>query len=143
VEVPVAFQFAARPYGPNSTPEEIQAIRDCIYVFENDIVMYREVPVLSLFQVDLFHQKLDEIAQEFSSYRLLVDLTHVHPPSAEIRTRLKKMFKAQKNLRSVAVFTGNNFMLSIAAQFVFSVLGPQAFSVHVTCEEALRKRQVA
>src|SRR5262245_56120625 len=103
--------------------------------------MYREVPVLSLFQIDLFHQRLDEIAEGLDSYRLLVDLTRPAPPTPELRARLKRMFKSQEKLRQVAVFTGESgdrFMLSIAAQFVFSVLGPPSFSVHNEFDEALQ-----
>jgi hypothetical protein len=129
-----------RPYGPDSTSEEIRAIQDCLCVCADDIgdiVEYHEVPVLSLFQVGLFHQRLDDIARTLPRYALLVDLTNTFPPDAEIRARLKQMFASQHNLRRVAVYTGPNFMLSVAAKFVFAVLGMQRFSVHETREEAL------
>src|SRR5262245_57097989 len=56
-----AMKLESRPYGPDSTPEEIQAIRNRVSVYDGDIVMYKEVPVQSLFQLDLFQEKLEQI----------------------------------------------------------------------------------
>jgi len=47
-------KLEARAYGPDSTGEEVQAIRDRVYKYRDGIVMYREVPIQSLFQLDLF-----------------------------------------------------------------------------------------
>ena len=46
----LSFAFEVRPYGPASTPEEVQAIKDCIYVYRPGVVMYRELPIQSFFR---------------------------------------------------------------------------------------------
>jgi hypothetical protein len=127
----------ARAYGPDSTAEEIQAIKDCIYMHSGRIMMYRELPVQSVFHLDLFESKMNELAQHLEHYDLLIDLTQAQPPSAQVRARLKKLFGGQRLLRKTAVFTGRNFMLNVAAKFVLSGSGLRSFSVHSTQEQAL------
>jgi hypothetical protein len=132
------FALEVRAYGPDSTPEEVQAIRDCIYLYKPGVIMYRELPIQSIFHLDLFQEKLIEVGGALPPYALLIDLTAARPPNAEIRSRLKTLFSAQKNLRTAAVFTGKNFMLNVAAKFVLSGIGLKSFTVHKTLEEALQ-----
>jgi hypothetical protein len=133
----MAIKLEARAYGPDSTPEEVAAIGECIYMHAPDIMMYREVPVQSLFQLDIFDQRMTELAKDLASFALIIDLTIAHPPSAEVRQRLKRLFGSFKNMRRVTVFTGRNFMLNVAAKFVLGGLGLKALSIHKTLEDAL------
>lgn len=133
----MSYKFEARPYGPESTPEEIQAIRDCISLCEPGIVCWRELPVQSLFHLDIFQQRLNEEAAKVEHYDLVIDLVEAAPPSAEIRQRLKRILTAQPKLRSQAVFTGRNFLLNIAARFVLGNLSGRILGVFKTREEAL------
>ena len=134
----MTFKFEARAYGPDSTSEEVQAIRDRVYKYRDGIVMYRELPIQSPFQLDIFQETLTEEGAGVPSYDLLIDLTEAQPPNAEIRSRLKRLFGSQANLRTAAVFTGKNFMLNVAAKFVLSGIGLKSFSVHKTLEQALQ-----
>jgi hypothetical protein len=133
----MAVELEARPYGPESTPEEIQTIRDRVYVYSGNVVMYYEVPVPSVFQLDLFGEKMEEVTKDMDSYDLLLDLTVAIPPHAEIRARLKRLFSSQAKMRRAAAFTGRNFMLNVAAKFVLGGSGLRSFSVHKTMEQAL------
>jgi hypothetical protein len=129
-------KLAERPYGPESTPEEIKAIEACIYVLADGVLMYKEVPIPSIFQLDIFERRMTELGDR-SGYRLIIDLTEAQPPSAAIRERLKRLFGGQP-LRRVAVFTGKNFMLNIAAKFVLGgIIGLKNVSIHKTREEAV------
>lgn len=132
------YKFEARPYGPGSTPEQVQAIRDCIYLHAPNIIYWRELPVQSVFQFDLFEQRLNELSQDITHYDLLIDLTEAMPPNGECRERLKPLFSGQGKMRRVAVFTGKNFMLNIAAKFVLgSSVGLKNFSVSKTLDAAI------
>jgi hypothetical protein len=126
-----------RAYGPDSTPEEAQAIRDRIYPLKDDIIMYREMPVQSPYHLQLFGEKLREVAAGRATIRLLIDLTEAQPPNAETRAGLRELFGSIKNMRYVAVYTGKNFLLNIAAKFVLSGLMSTPFSVHKSKDEAL------
>jgi hypothetical protein len=129
-------KLEARAYGPSSTPAEIAAIKERIYPYRGDILMYRELPVQSVFHLDLFEQRLNELGSKMRSYDLLIDLTEAQFPGADVRARLKKLFLGQKNLRRIAVFTGRNFLINTAAKFVLSE-PTLKFSVHTLLEQAL------
>jgi len=79
------YTFGKRPYGPESTPEEIQAMRDRIYVHGPGILYWRELPVQSLFHLDIFEQRLKELSDDLSAYDLIVDLVEASPPGPQIR----------------------------------------------------------
>ncbi len=124
-------------YGHDSTEEEIKALREHIYLYTNDTVMYKEWPVTTTFQIDLCFRKVKEITADLGSFYMIVDLTEAERPTPETRAHLKLCFNELDNLRYVAVFTGQNFMLNIAAKFVLSGCGIKSFSVHKKLEEAL------
>jgi hypothetical protein len=130
-------ELESRPYGEDSTPQEIEAIRARVYPYKDNLIMYNEVPVPSRFQLQHFEERMNEIAKTVDYYDLLIDLTVAQPPGAEIREQLKKLFGGQKKLRKTAVFTGRNFMLNVAARFVLGRAGLREFSVHKTLDEAL------
>jgi hypothetical protein len=133
----MALGIEARPYGPESTPEEIAALKERVYVHSPGVIMYREVPVMTLFQLGLFEEKLNELSAALDSYALIIDLTETEAPSAPIRARLKELFVGQTKMRQTVVYTGKNFMLNVAAKFVLAQAGLRSFSVHKTREQAL------
>jgi hypothetical protein len=127
----------ARAYGPESSAEEAQAIRDRVYLLEGDIIMYREMPVQSQFHLDIFEAKLNELSAQHQAFSLLLDLSEAQSPSAETRARLRQVFSSLTKMRAVAVFTGKNFLLNIAAKFVLHGMGVKLSTVHRTKDEAL------
>jgi len=131
------FRFEARAYGPDATPAEIQAIRDCIYLLEPGIFYWLELPVQSDFQLQIFDQRLDELTQGLSSYRLLIDLVTATPPNAAVRAALRRVFGNQRKLERAAAFSGRNFLLNVAAKFVLTSAGLENFAVYRTKEDAL------
>jgi hypothetical protein len=133
----MAVNFEARPYGPDSTEEEIKAIQDRVYLFKYDIVMFKELPVQSVFQIDLFFNKIAEIAANLEYFYMIIDLSEANRPSAEVRDHLKKRAVELTNLKYVSIFTGGRLMLNIAAKFVCVACGMKSYSVKNTLEEAL------
>lgn len=131
-------ELEARAYGPDSTPDEVQAIRDRISVLRDDIILYREMPVQSPFHLDLFDDELGRLALTMPQLALLIDLTEARPPSAETRERLRQIFGALTTLRAAAVFTGRNFVVNLAAKFVLSGLNLRSYTIHRTQEEAIQ-----
>ena len=127
----------ARAYGPNSTPAEVEALRGQIWVFAPGIIMYKEIPVLSLFHLDVYEQRLVELAATMESFKLLIDLRVAGRPNAAVRDRLKKMFARPGDMSQVAVFTGRNLLLNMAAKFVLSSAGLPRVSVVKTLDDAL------
>lgn len=134
----MGIQLEARPYGPESSQEEIAAIKSRVYWYAEGIIMYREVPVLSAFQLNLFGEKLRELASRIvDSYILIIDLTETEPPNAESRAKLRLLFAEQTKMKRAVVFTGRNFLINVAAKFVLGSVGLKSFTVHGTLTEAL------
>ena len=134
----MAYVFENRAYGPESTPEEIQAMQECITIHEPGILLWRELPVQSLFSLDVVEERLQILTRDLDRYDLLIDLVRATPPSPAVRARLKRIFTSQAKLGRVAVFTGKNVMLNVAAKFVLGgSVGLRKYSVHRDAEEAL------
>ena len=127
-----------RAYEPNSTPEEILALKDRVSFYDDEIVLYKETPVQTEFQLDICFKQIEDITSELSSFFLIIDLTEAQPPSANIRSLLRlKFMRLKDKLPYVALYTGKNFMLNLAAKFVLSNLDLKAFSIFKTKKEAI------
>lgn len=126
-----------KAYGPDSNPAEIEALRCQVWTYSPGIVMYREAPVVSLFQVSVFRQRLIEVSDNCERFDLICDLTDAARPGAEERVALKGCFSAPKNLEHVAAFAGSNLLLNMAVKFILSGLGLKSVVVVKTFEEAL------
>ena len=127
----------ARPYGPDASEAERAALRARVRWFEDDIIEYREVPVMSPFSVSLMMEAVQELAGDRRRFALLVDLTETARPDAEIRECLRSCISQERHrVRHVALFTGS-FLLSVAATFVFGHLGVEKVTTHTKREDAL------
>lgn len=133
-----------KPYTKeNSTPEEIQSIKDCIYIYEPGIIYWYETPCITEFSIAMMSEKVEEISKGLEKYAFLIDLTRAHRPNAEARMNLKKMFASPK-LTFVVVFTEKNMLLNMAAKFVLSsTVGEKKFLVVKKKEEAIEAARKA
>ena len=125
-------------YGFDSTSDQVEAIRSRICFLRDDIVLYREMLVQSLFHLDLFQEELIRVSKTLPAIALLIDLIEAKPPNVCTRERLREIFCGLTNLRAAAVFTERNFVLNIAAKFVLNGLGLRSYTIHTTREEALK-----
>ena len=127
----------ARPYGPDASDAERAALKARIRWLEDDIIEYREVPVMSTFSISFMMDAVQELAGDRSRFALLVDLTETSRPNAEIRECLRTCIARERHrVRHVALFTGS-FLLSVAATFVFGHLGVEKVTTHKMREEAI------
>ena len=127
----------ARPYGPLLTAAERETLRSQVSLRDDGIVSWREAPVTTTYQIDAYAERLAELVQPMEAYLLLVDLTDTIRPSPEVLERLREFFSTQTKMRHAAVFTGKNFLLNVAAQFVLARIGFGSYSVHKTRDDAL------
>jgi hypothetical protein len=128
----------SRAYGPDSTADEIEALKARVYEYSHDTVMWHEVPVTSEFQAKVCSDKLCELAQKFTSYFLLVDLSNTGLPEFKVMRQLSQTFSKQENLVHIAIFNEKNIFLNIAARNVLNYIGFESFSLHKTKEQALQ-----
>lgn len=116
-------QLEAKAYGPDSTPGEIEAIRARLYVLRPGVVMYREVPVPSAFQIGVFAEQLRLLTAGLAEFSMIMDLTQARPPGGAVREALRELFAGQPGLRRVAVFTGGNFIINGVAKLLLKSSG--------------------
>jgi len=133
----------AKEYGPDSSPEEIRAIQERLYLVGPGLVMYREVPHPTPFQIRLFADKLKGLTAGLGSYAMVLDLTQARPPGKRCREALRELFAAQGNLRRVAVVTGGNFILNGIAKLLLKSSGVRAPIMCRDEAEALATAQTA
>lgn len=116
-------QLEAKAYGPDSTPAEIEAIGARLAMLRPDVVVYREVPVPSPFQIGVFADKIGRLTAGLDGYGLIMDLTQAKPPGKAAREALRGFFAGQPRLRRVAVFTGGNFIINGVAKLLLKNSG--------------------
>ncbi|HEY8375586.1 MAG TPA: hypothetical protein VIK91_03815 [Nannocystis sp.] len=116
-------QLQEREYGPDSSPDEIAAIEARLTMIRPGIVMYREVPVPSPFQIGVFADRLRRLTEGLDSYDMIMDLSGARPPGKRAREALRELFGGARGLRRVAVFTGKNFIIDGIARMLLKGSG--------------------
>lgn len=128
----------AKQYDKESTPEEIQLLREQVYVYddERDIIYYKEAVQYSEFQLDVYFEKVETLVADRGFFFFLIDLVDTERPTAKIRAYLKLKFGPYVGRMHVAAYTGKNVWMNMAAKFVMSGTF-NSFSIHTTKEQAL------
>lgn len=116
-------QLEAKAYGPESSPAEIAAIASRIYMLRPGVVMYREAPVPSPFQIGVFAERLRALTAGLDRYAMIMDLSQARPPGKQVREALRGLFAGEAKLGRVAVFTGGNFIINSVAKLLLRSSG--------------------
>lgn len=133
----MAEKVEAKVYGSKCSLAERETLLARVKLEGNNIISYQEVPVLSEFQVNLMFDKVQTLADTLPALYMLVDLTEAKKPTAKIRKLLRERLSQLKNLKHIAIFTGKNFLITIAVKFVFGMMDFVSLSAHSTKEDAL------
>ena len=126
-----------KEYGPDSSPQDIEVLKSQVYLHSDHVVYWKEAPVMSCWQVEVYSTKVDELIADLDSFSILIDLTDTKPPNARIRESLRNMFipLQKRGLKKAVAFTGKNFLINVAAKFVLGGSGLN-FSVYTTKAQA-------
>jgi hypothetical protein len=137
----MAVVFEAREYGPDDfTPEQRAACKERITLHPGPIIIWRELPVISVYSAGLFIENFIEVSKDLDLYSVIVDLSGTRIPSAAVRARHGTFFRGEMQkgrFKAAAMVTGKNILINAAARFVAAAIGMRAFSVHKTVDEAL------
>jgi hypothetical protein len=127
-----------RAYGPDCGAEERAEIAARVWSPEDRIVALDEIPIQSVFTIELMQDRVDEISKGWADFCFLVDLTHAGWPSAEVRETMKRRTRTRTDrLRHVAVVVGPNLVMGAMARMVGFALGFRKLTVHADREGAL------
>lgn len=132
------FQFEHKAYGPDSTEEEIQAIKDQASIYEQGIIYLKALPIGSPFSADLMLGQAMILGSQFSKYGLLLDLRNTQRPDAITRRKLDELFtKLGKEVNHVSFFTGTNILFNTTLKLILHELALSSYSIHSDHEEAI------
>ena len=139
-----AATVSAREYGPESTPEERQAIADRVSVVDAGILVIREMPVQSPFSVHLMYDRIEALSQDWDRFAYVVDLTEAKRPNPETRAALKERSqRISRRISHVAIVVGTNELMRIMARLFAYGMGLASVSIHATNAEAIERARRA
>lgn len=129
-----------RPYGPDSTREERDAIADRVSRLEEHVLLMREMPVQSPFSITLMFDRLEGLARDWDRFAYVVDLTEARRPDAETRAALKeRVLRVSPRVAHVAIVVGSNLLMRAMARLVAYGMGLTSVGIHVTRAEAIEE----
>jgi hypothetical protein len=128
----------ARSYDADCTPAERVLLLDRVSTQGPRLICIKELEVATAWSIKFMGKKIHELAAERDRFCLLFDITETTPPNAVLRAALREVLAPllDQGLQSAAVFTGRNFLINVAAKFVWGGAGLRDFSVHTTRAEA-------
>jgi hypothetical protein len=131
-------QIESRPYGPDATPDEIEALRARVSQVEDRVFLFHEIPVQSVFSLDLMFDRLQQMVTGLDRYAYIVDLRGVKRPGAEVRARLKQRVKGlNPHLVHAGLVVGNDVVIRAVAKLAAFAIGFRSFTSHSSVEDAL------
>jgi len=137
-------ELGQRPYGPESTREEREAIADRVSVVEDRILLIHEVPVQSPFSAKLMFDRFRALAHGWDRFAYVVDLTDAKRPNPETRAVLKAQFLAiSPRVIHLAVAVGDNLLMRAMARIFAYGMGLTNVSIHATRAEAIEEARRA
>ncbi len=132
------FVFEKRPYTQTSTPEEIEAIRQSVWVEEKGFIWLKELPIMSPFSINTMFDQIEILVQQFEENIFLVDLRGSEKPNAIVRKTLYQRFNKITNIKHTTFCTGKNFLINTVIRFVMFQTQVPSYTVCTTMEEALQ-----
>ena len=127
-----------RPYGADMTPDERSTLLSRVYVLEQGIVFYREVPVQSVESMNLMLGRLYELGFQWPTFIQVLDLSTVERPSPPVRAVIRSwMLRLSPRMAHICIIVESNFVMRAVARFVAYSMNITALSFYDTEAEAI------
>ena len=127
-------------YGPESTPEECEAIAGRVSVVDEGILLLYELPIQSPFSVNLMFDQMEYLARDWDRFAYVVDLTEAKRPDPETRAALKaRVLRIRPRIVHIAVAVGDNLLMRAMARLFAHGMGLASVGVHATRAEAIEE----
>lgn len=134
-----SIKLERRTYHEDSSPEEISLLSNRVQIYQENILLYKEVYVTSPFTVNLLFDKLEYLIPEDYKPGILIDVSMADNPDAKSRKILNIRFKQiQDKVSHVAFITNKNLIINTAIRFVMYGTDLKSFSVNQDYDRALK-----
>jgi hypothetical protein len=128
----------ARPYGPETSPDERAEIRNRVWRVEDRLFMLVEVPVQTPFTLDVLFDRLEELSAGQDRFAYVVNLAGAKRPDASTRERLRERVKQiNPRLAHVSVVVDANSVMRAVAKLAAFASGFHSISFHSSVDEAV------
>ena len=132
------FELEPRAYNEESTPEEIEAIKARVNMYDETIIYYKEVRVITPFSINLMSDEVEKLKGQSKGFGLLFDLRENKIPDARARRIIYQRVKGvTENVTFVACVTGKNTIIKTALKFVLYHSYSKAYGVFSSVEEGI------
>ena len=133
-------ELTQRPYGPESTREERDAIEERVSLIGERVLLVREIPVQSPLSVRLMFDRLETIVQDWDRFAYVADLTEATRPGPETRAALKeRVLGISPRVVHVAIVVGGNLLMRAMARLFAYGMGLRSVSIHTSRAEAIEE----
>ena len=143
-DITYKFNFEKRAYNEDATEEEIQAIKNEVFIYDKEVIYYKEILVVSPFSINISFGEVERLGEQMGKHGLLIDIRQVKNPDARTRRAINSRFsKICESVEHVSFCTGKNILLNTAARFVMHQTNLNSFSIHKTVGasiEAIKKK---
>jgi hypothetical protein len=137
-------ELEERPYGPESTHEEREAIAGRASVVDDRILLIHEIAVQSPFSVKVMFDRFQALAHHWNRFAYVVDLTEAKRPDPETRAALKaQILGISPRVIHLAVAVGDNQLMRAMARLFAYGMGLTNVSIHATRAEAIEEARRA
>ena len=129
-----------RPYGPEATREEREAIEGRVSLIGERVLLMREIQVQSPFSVTLMFDRLETMVQGWDRFAYVVDLAEATRPGPETRAALKeRVLNISPRVVHVAIVVGGNVLMRAMARLFAYGMGLRSVSIHASRDEAIEE----
>jgi len=137
-------QLANRPYGPDATQKERDAIADRVSVIGERLLLMHELTVQTPFSVNLIFDRLEALTKDWDQFAYVLDLTDATRPDAEVRAAIKsRIDRISERVVFVAAVVGDNRLMRAMVRLVGYGLGIRNISVCRSRKEAISEARRA
>jgi len=121
------------------TAEELVAIKDSVFIYTEDVLYYKELPIISEFNIKILFDQVERLGSTFETpYGLVIDVTDSVPPSSRVRRAINKRFSnICESVEHVSFCSGKNILINTAIRFIMYQTHLDSFSIHKTQEAAI------
>lgn len=133
------YKFEQRAYNEDSNEEEIQAIKNQVYALDDEIIFIKELPIVSIFSINLVFAEIEKLGQQMEEYGILIDIRETAKPDTQTRRAINTGFsKICESTEHVSFCTGQNIIVNTAARFVMYQTNLNSFSIHKTIKASVQ-----
>lgn len=122
----------------NYTEEEVEYIKNRIFMYNDDIVYYKEITKLTLDSIDICAREMKKYFETTNARYLVIDLNEAGKPTSEHRAALREGFERFADKAEHVTAFSSGILFTLIAKFILRATGFKSISYHKSLEQALK-----